>query len=503
MAWPNRQLLAVFAVAALAACSSGGGSDAGSGPTIATFTATPSSLPTAGGSVTLAWAVTGATSLSIDHGVGAVSPVTSGSTSVQVTATTTFTLTATGSSGTSTQTAAVTVAAPIVVAGTVADEYGSPLSGETVLITSGAFSQSAVSDANGAFSVPNVPTPYNATVLGSGGKTAVQYQGLTRADPTLYDLVVASPARSAMVSGQLTGATFPLPTDYSANVTFASPQTTINTASLNVATDGTYSGSVNWAGGTTTTGTLYALGEHVDGSGLPLDYGYGSLPNVLLQDLGTLAGQNIALNSVTTGTVSGTVTPPTGFTLLSSFVYFQPGAGALFTLVDENGPSASFNYILPNITNATSTLVMAATGTPSAQAAVKKVGLGATESGLSLTIPAPPTLSLPVDSATGVTLSTPFTWTNYTGVYLVFFTPSTGTDPTYYVFTASQTATIPDLTAQGLPLPATAGYSWQMYAIGPNTSVDNATSPGGLLQFIVLTDGYYAISQQRSFTTGP
>lgn len=87
------------------------------GPVIATFTATPSQLPTAGGNATLAWTVTGATSASIDNGVGSVN-ATSGSVSVPVSASTTFTLTATNAVGSVTQTASVIVA-PDTVAPTV------------------------------------------------------------------------------------------------------------------------------------------------------------------------------------------------------------------------------------------------------------------------------------------------------------------------------------------------------------------------------------------------
>jgi hypothetical protein len=76
-------------------------------PVISSFTATPSSLPSGGGSVLLAWNVAGATSLSIDQSVGEVSGLTSKS--VAVTVATTFTLTATNTNGSSTKTFVVTV----------------------------------------------------------------------------------------------------------------------------------------------------------------------------------------------------------------------------------------------------------------------------------------------------------------------------------------------------------------------------------------------------------
>ena len=65
-------------------------------PTINSFTATPDNIA-AGGTSTLSWDVTGATSLSIDNGVG---PVTGTSTVVNPTVTTTYTLEATNDNGT-------------------------------------------------------------------------------------------------------------------------------------------------------------------------------------------------------------------------------------------------------------------------------------------------------------------------------------------------------------------------------------------------------------------
>jgi hypothetical protein len=80
-------------------------------PVISSFTATPNTLASGGGNVSLAWNVTGATSLSIDQGVGTVTPPTGGSKSVNVTSTKSFILTANNANGSSTQSLNVTVGA--------------------------------------------------------------------------------------------------------------------------------------------------------------------------------------------------------------------------------------------------------------------------------------------------------------------------------------------------------------------------------------------------------
>jgi hypothetical protein len=499
----SRRVLALFAVAAFAACSSSSGSDAGSGPTITSFTATPNSLPTAGGSVTLAWNVTGATSLSIDHAVGAVTPLTTGSMSVQVTTTTTFTLTATDASGSTTQTAMVTVAAPITVAGTVTDEFGNPAAGATVLIASGTFSQSTVTDANGAFSVPGVPTPYNATIINSTQKRATQWQGLTRTDPTIFDITTTTAPRSAALAGALSGGNLPLPADYTASAVFASPQVNfVSGSDLTVVTAGTFTGSVHWSGPSTTTGSLYALETHNDHtSGLPVDYpGYGTTSGVLLQDMGTLSGQAVALTPVTAGAVTGTVTVGTGFTFSGIDMFFLPAPGAVISLLSDGTASTSFSYVTPAVADATFTVLALGKGTTTQVSLAKKAGVAANAT-VALDIPVSPTLTLPVSAATDVTVMTPFSWTNYTGVYVVVFGSAT---PEYVVVTSAQTVTIPDFTAQGLPLPASTGYTWEVIGIGPSTSVDSfAIAGGGLIGVELLQDGYLSASEERSFTTGP
>jgi len=75
-------------------------------PIINSFSAVPSTI-TAGESSTLSWSVTGATSVTIDNGIGSVA--LSGTTVVNPTTTTTYTLTATNSAGSVTASVTVTV----------------------------------------------------------------------------------------------------------------------------------------------------------------------------------------------------------------------------------------------------------------------------------------------------------------------------------------------------------------------------------------------------------
>ena len=76
-------------------------------PPTASLSADPEELFNSGDAVTLTWSTTRATSASIDEGVGSVTPVADGSTTVYPDTTTTYTLTATGPGGSSTDTATV------------------------------------------------------------------------------------------------------------------------------------------------------------------------------------------------------------------------------------------------------------------------------------------------------------------------------------------------------------------------------------------------------------
>jgi hypothetical protein len=95
-------------------------------PIITSFTATPTSINT-GGSSTLSWNITGATSATI-NGV-AVSSFTTGTQAVNPAASTIYTLIATNATGNATTTATVTVSAltpPVITSFTAIPEHVSP-----------------------------------------------------------------------------------------------------------------------------------------------------------------------------------------------------------------------------------------------------------------------------------------------------------------------------------------------------------------------------------------
>ncbi len=130
-------------------------------PVIASFTATPNSLPIGGGSSKLEWQVTGANTISIDNGVGIV---TGTSKDVALDATKTFTITATNGQGSTTQTATVTVAEPVALtslSGTITPWTREARLVKANIYVNGVFQDflSGNMDTNGAFNVPLVTPP--------------------------------------------------------------------------------------------------------------------------------------------------------------------------------------------------------------------------------------------------------------------------------------------------------------------------------------------------------
>jgi hypothetical protein len=491
--------LSSLAAVALVGCPSGNNQpDAGPAPTINSFTATPPLLTVGGGTVTLAWDVTGASTLSIDNGVGSVSPPTTGSIPVLVGKTTTFTLTATNTAGSSTKTASVAVpvpdaGTPITVNGKVVDNNGQPVAGATVIISGDGGTQTVVSGSNGGFSAPNVWTPYNATLVESS--QAIEYQGLTRSDPSLTAFVYLTNNRSGMIAGSFTGGTYPETSGYDTVFLFDSPQTTWN---LFDQPSGSYSATVRWPGPTSTTGTLYALQRHFV-SGLPADYpGYGTQGGVVVQDTGTTS-QNVGLSSVTSGSLSGTVSAPVGYTVGSKAMSLQVSPTAQMSLVYDATSGGAFSYVTPAISNTQIIVTAAATSNAGEYSAVVQAGLSA-NSTVALSIPASPTLIAPVDGGVGVTTATPFSWTAYPGGVYQYAASSTS-GQTLYVLTAATTVTLPNLTDAGLPLPASTAYSWYVVGLAPVANVDLLAAPGGIN--ILTFSLSESISATRTFTTGP
>jgi hypothetical protein len=170
--------LALLLLIFITAC--GSSTEVKNPPTINSFIATPSNLPTPG-EVRLEWDVIGASSLIINQSVGTVTPNDKGSKSVNVSTTQTFTLTATNSTGSVTKDVTVNVAPFITitpgsrafVAGAVGASFDATLNGSSEPITWTLSGPGTLSDTTGASVIYTPPatiaTLTNATLTATAG----------------------------------------------------------------------------------------------------------------------------------------------------------------------------------------------------------------------------------------------------------------------------------------------------------------------------------------------
>jgi Carboxypeptidase regulatory-like domain len=387
--------------------------------------------------------------------------------------------------------------------GKVVDLNGQPSAGQQVIISSGSFKQTVVSDANGAFSVPKVPSPYTATIVNVDNLYAVAYEGLTRADPTLSDLYYGTVNRRASLSGQLTGGMYPEPEGSDTVLVFASPETQ---QSVMYANSGSFGSDIQWSGPPSTTGTLYALqAQRSDPPPAPpVGYsGFGALSGLQLADQGTLGGQTLGLAAVTTGTLSGTITAPAGYDVNFKSVGLFVETNVALPVLADFAADMGFSYNVPSVPNTSLGIQASAAETFGNYTGLQKTGLAAGASGLALVLPPPPALALPVSGATGVSVSTPFSWSAYEGgIHLAFFYGQDDGTPSYAVVTASATATIPDLASAGLPLPTSEAYGWYVIGLAPLAGVDALAGPASITG-LFMADYTEGITANWSFTTAP
>lgn len=147
-------------------------------PPAATFTSVPAAIAP-GGSATLSWTTTGATSVSINQGIGIVA--LNGSRTVTPGQSIIYTLTAKGTGGTTTRQAAITVATPPTVSFSAAPMSIKPGETATLAWTSTEATSAAIDNAIGAVPVngsiqitPAQNTMYTITASGPGGTASAQ-----------------------------------------------------------------------------------------------------------------------------------------------------------------------------------------------------------------------------------------------------------------------------------------------------------------------------------------
>ena len=226
-----------------------------------TLSATPTSI-TSGGSSSLAWTSQNATGISINQGIGAVTPVAGGSRSVSPTATTTYTATVTGPGGTNTCTRTITVTQPLptctltpnpasITSGGSSSLAWTSQNATSISINQGIGTVTPV--ASGSRSVsPAATTAYTATVTGPGGTntcsgTVTVIQPLPTCTLSLSPQSITRGSSSTLSWTSQNGISGSISPGFGA-ITSAS-----GSASVSPTSTTTYTGTVNGTGATSST----------------------------------------------------------------------------------------------------------------------------------------------------------------------------------------------------------------------------------------------------------
>lgn len=374
------------------------------------------------------------------------------------------------------------------ITGQVLDTNDQPLAGRTVVQAG----RTTTTDANGNFTFTTVAVPYDISIVQTSPKVATVYSQLTRTDPMLRDFaVLTNPSRSTTVGGTLTGLSSS--GDALTGVSFASPEVShgdyVNT--------NPYALAVAWFGPTSTTGKVHAMQWTVDVNGTLgaiLTYGVSS-GTVALTSGTAVSNADVALAPVASQPVTGTIALPSGYTISERSVYVTFSDGATFGVSDDSVSTPGFGVPIPSGVGATAVVTATAdNGTEQSYAQVS--GLAPGTSNVTLTLPSPASPTAPANGATGVDTSTAFVWIPLAGGVQVLALSGQGTDPTYYIVSGGTTVRIPDLSAQGLGLPAARTYDWFVVGFGPFASVDAFAASN-----ISPPDAFQTFSANSQFTT--
>jgi hypothetical protein len=409
------------------------------------------------------------------------------------------TATVTASAGTALVAAATVTILPasttIDVAGRVVGIPGNGLAGVTVAIGT----LTAVTDADGRFSIPDVTPPYDLALVAPGSPPmAGLYQGLTRPDPTLVLLFFLAPGEphTGVVSGRVFGGD-PIPSDGEfTGVVFSSPEAT----GLLTLTSRDYTLPLAWFGPETTFGTVYMLRWKSPGPGRPpTEYvSFASTTAVRVTDDQTSDG-SLQPFDAGTASISGEVVAPAGVTLISKSLSLEFSDHALFPLGSDQNAETRFNFVVPDHITLTAVVTAIAEFPSGAATFRRQSGIARGANDVAVVLPTPALQSTPADGSTGVSASTEFRWSPLEGgVHLVVFN-GPGTKPSFYVVTGESGTRIPDLSTLGAALPPASPYSWFVVGIAPFGSVDDYTGTGFLIPPVGSLDE--SISDIRRFTT--
>jgi len=386
----------------------------------------------------------------------------------------------------------VVPAAAIDVAGRVVGPTGAGLAGLTV----GVGGKTAVSGADGRFSIPAVLAPYDLTVSLAGTPLYVgRYEGLTRPDPTISFLWLFSSGEpnTATISGTVSGGDEVGAAGEFTTAIFTTSDVRFDLTAIGItARNNPFTFPVSWFGQESITAAVHVVQFKSQGPGQPpTEYtGYGVHSGIALGKGAAVESADVTLTRPGTGTIGGTVVPPDGYALTLESLGLELAGLTAVPLGHVETSATDFTFAVPEGIDAVAAVTVTAQRAGGGSTSRRVSGLTAGQSDVSIPLPVPALQTSPVDGAGGVNDATVFSWTPVEhGVHLVLLDGG-ATSPSFYVVTAATSARI-----AGLPGGAT--YHWLVGGFGPFDSVD--AFAGGPNLFPALGSSFTTVSEQRSF----
>ena len=380
----------------------------------------------------------------------------------------------------------------IDVTGQVVGPTGVALSGLTV----GIGAKTAVSGADGRFSIPGVVPPYDLSVVLAGTSILVgRYEGLTRPDPTIVFLWLFSTGEpnTATIAGTVSGADpVGTPGEVTAAI-FATEDVRFDLTAIGVSSrNNPFTLPVVWFGPESITAAVHVLQFKTPGPGQPpTEYtGYGVHEGIPLSRGAEVEGADVTLSPPGNAAIGGTVIPPDGYTVLTKALAVELAGLTALPLGHRDTADRDFAFTVPEGIAATASVTAEAQLVGAGTTFARVSGIAPRQADVSIALPSPALPITPEDGATGVTAETTFSWTPLEhGVHFVVFNGG-GTVPAIYVVTAGTSARIP-----GFPSGST--YHWFVGGFGPFDTVDAFTSRSNL--FPPLGNSIQTVSEARTF----
>jgi hypothetical protein len=247
-------------------------------------------------------------------------------------------------------------------------------------------------------------------------------------------------------------------------------------------------------------------------SGLPIDYDAYGTKTLTVKNGVALSAQNFSGSDLVNpfeSNISGSIARPTDYTLNGRYLYTRFN-NAYISLGGEYLPSSDdFVYTVPNIQEVTFAIYVQGyktSGSYNLYSYFMKHDITANSTGVTVPLNASARLAIPLNNATNVDTLTQFTWSQGAGdgVNLVRIFPTSGSNPSYYIFTTGTGEKIPNFSAQALGLPANTPYAWHIQRYYPLASIDDIASDTFRKMGQEWNKTYgYSYSETFNFTTKP